>query len=279
MSLRSTQFQLVTRWLQYFRRAKTIFDIHSPFVADLVNAVVEDSRHFYAFSEIEALRAKMLESQVELNIQDFGAGSKVNPNATRTVADIARYSAISTATGQQLFRLAHFCKPQTILELGTSLGVSTLYLASAALHSKVITLEGCPDIAAVAQEHFKMLKRENIQLYEGEFKQNLPEALKTLQKLDFLFLDGDHRAGASWQYFEQCLEFANTNSVFVIADIHWSREMETAWSRMQAHPRVTLSLDLFHLGLLFFRTEPQQKEHFTIIQKRYKPWRLGIFGE
>lgn len=278
MRLFQVQFRLLTRWLRYFWRAKTIYDIHSPFVADLVHAVVEDTRHFYPFSEIEALRAQLLQSQAPLQIQDFGAGSKVNTSTTRTIADVAQHSAIEEETGKQLFRLVHFCKPKTILELGTSLGISTLYLASAVQQARVITLEGCPDIAAKAIHHFDILKRKNIQLIEGEFKTTLSKALQALQQVDFLLLDGDHRKGASWHYFEQCLEFAQETSVFVIADIHWSEEMEQAWARMQAHPRVSLSVDLFHLGLLFFRSEPLQKEHFTIIQKRYKPWHLGFFG-
>ncbi len=277
MNLFSTQFRLLARWLRYFWRARTIYDLHSPFVVELVNAVVEDERHFYAFSEIEALREKMLQSQVQLTIQDYGAGSKINPNTTRTVADLAHNAAVPTEVGQQLFRLAHFCKPKTILELGTSLGISTLYLASGASNAKLLTIEGSPDIAAKAQQHFDILKRENIQLQTGIFQQKLPEALKALPSLDFLFLDGDHREAASWQYFTQCLENAHENSVFVIADIHWSEEMERVWKRMQAHARVTLSVDLYHFGILFFRSENIQSEYFTIIQKKYKIWRLGFF--
>lgn len=277
MKLFSVQLRLLVRWLRYFWRARTIYDVHSPFVVEVVKAVIEDERHFYAFSEIEALREKMLQSQVQLAIQDYGAGSKINLNATRTIADLTRNAAVPAEVGQQLFRLAHFCKPKTILELGTSLGISTLYLASGASNAQVLTIEGSPDIAAKAQQHFEILKRENIQLKQGAFQKVLPEALKTLPQLDFLFLDGDHREAASWQYFTQCLENAHENSVFVIADIHWSEEMERVWKRMQAHARVTLSMDLYHFGILFFRTENLQPEHFTIIQKKYKIWRLGLF--
>jgi predicted O-methyltransferase YrrM len=275
--LLSVQLQLSLRWLRYAWRARTIYDIHSPFVADLVQTVVEDERHFYAFSEVEALREQLLQSQTLLEMGEHGAGSKVNPRPSRTIADLARYSAVPPEVGRQLFRLAHFCKPQTMIELGTSLGISTLYLASGALYAQVHTLEGSPAVAAKARQHFQILKRTNIQLYEGAFATTLPQILQNLTKLDFLFLDGDHREGASWAYFEQCLARTHEGSVFVIADIHWSAAMQRAWRRMQAHPRVTLSVDLFHLGLLFFRTENAQKKHFTIIHKRYKPWRLGIF--
>lgn len=269
--------RLLWRYLQYFWRARTIYDIHSPFVADLVNAILEDKRHFYAFSQIELLRDQLLQMRKELNIEDHGAGSLVNKNQMRSVASIARYSAISPATGRQLFRLVNFCKPNSILELGTSLGISTLYLASGALNAKVITLEGCPDIAAQAQHNFNVMNAQNITLREGTFEKLLPPALENIKTLDFLFLDGDHRAGASLQYFEQCLPHAHASSVFVIADIHWSDEMQQAWHRMRRHPRVSLSIDLFHIGILFFRTENRQPEHFTLINKAWKPWRIGLF--
>ncbi len=278
MDLIRTQARLFARWLRYFWRARTIYDVHSPFVADLVQAVVEDTRLFYAFSEIEVLREKMLQNDTPLSIQDYGAGSLVNANASRTIADLAQNAAIPAEVGRQLFRLVHFCKPQTILELGTSLGISTLYLASGALHAQVFTVEGSPAIAAVAQQHFKMLKKENIISQQGEFQAILPDILQNLNKLDFLFLDGDHQETATWRYVEQCLTLAHENSVFVIADIHWSQEMERVWMRLRAHSRVTLSVDLFHLGLLFFRKENIEKEHFTIIKKEYKFWRLGILG-
>lgn len=278
MKLLSIQFRLLLRWLRYFWRAKTIYDVHSPFVADLVNAVLEDTRHFYAFSEIEGMRRQLLESKKEARIEDYGAGSKVNKSNSRTIGNITRYSAISPRVGQWLFRLAHFRKPQTILELGTSLGISTMYLTSGALNAKAVTLEGCSDIAKQAQRNFTFLNKINIESREGIFEDLLPTALSDLQKVDLLFLDGDHRAGASLRYFEQCLAYAHEQSVFVIADIHWSEEMETAWKQLKLHPRVSLSIDLFYIGLLFFRTENKQPEHYTLIERKYKFWRWGIFG-
>lgn len=278
MKLLSIQFRLLLRWLRYFWRAKTIYDVHSPFVADLVNAVLEDTRHFYAFSEIEGMRRQLLESKKEVRIEDHGAGSKVNESNNRTIGNITRYSAISPRVGRWLFRLAHFHKPQIILELGTSMGISTLYLAAGALNAKVITMEGCADIAKQAQRNFTFLNKKNIESREGVFEKLLPTALSDLQKIDLLFLDGDHRAGASLQYFEQCLAYAHEQSVFVIADIHWSEEMETAWKQLKLHPRVSLSIDLFYIGFLFFRTENKQPEHYTLIERKYKIWRLGIFG-
>lgn len=277
MKLLLIQLRLLLRWLRYFWRAKTIYDIHSPFVADLVNAVLEDNRNFYAFSEIEGLRRQLLASKKVVQIEEYGAGSKVNANKIRTIGNIARYAALSPPAGRWLFRLAHFQKPLVILELGTSLGISTLYLATGAIKAKITTLEGCPDVAKQAQRNFAFLNKKNIESKEGVFEKILPLILRNLQPIDLLFLDGDHRLEATLSYFDQCLPYAHAQSVFVIADIHWSEEMEKAWKQLQSHPRVSLSIDLFQLGLLFFRTENQHPEHYTLIERKYKIWRLGIF--
>lgn len=277
MNLLFVQLQLLIRWLRYFVRAKTIYDVHSPFVADFISAVLEDDRHFYAFSEIEGMRRQLIQSKKMLKIEEHGAGSLVNKEAARTIGNIARYAAIAPQAGRWLFRLVHYFKPNTILEFGTSLGISTMYLAAGSLNAKVVTMEGSPEVAKQAQRNFTFLKKTNIISQQGVFAHILPTILQELKSLDLIFLDGDHRSGASINYFEQCLPFANPQSIFIVADIHWSAEMEQAWEQLKAHPQVSLSMDLFYLGLLFIRTENIQKEHYTLIEKKYKFWRLGIF--
>ncbi|MCB0550995.1 MAG: class I SAM-dependent methyltransferase [Phaeodactylibacter sp.] len=269
--------RLVWKYLQYYWRAETRYGLHSPFLYELVEKTVEDTRNFYAFSIIEGLRNLLLRDDTQITIADHGAGSKVTGSSRRAVHSLARHTAVSPATGRFLFRLVHFTKPTTLLELGTSLGISTAYQAAAARKARFITIEGCPETAALAQQHFEQLNLPNVQLLAGTFQEKLPEALRKLKRLDYLYLDGDHRQGASLDYFEQCLQFAHSGSVFVIADIHWSAEMENAWREMCRHPKVSLSADLFHIGLLFFRKEQREKEHFTIIRSVLKPWRMGFF--
>ncbi|MCO6491248.1 MAG: class I SAM-dependent methyltransferase [Phaeodactylibacter sp.] len=274
----ATHLRLVWKYLQYYRRAETRYGLHSPFVYELVEKTVEDTRTFYAFPIIEGLRSLLLRDNTAVTVTDHGAGSKAERSSRRTVRSLARHSAVSPATGRLLFRLVHFIKPATLLELGTSLGISTAYQAAAAHHAAFITIEGCPATAALAQQHLRQLNLPNVRLLAGTFREKLPEALRELKRLDYLYLDGDHRRGASLEYFEQCLPYAHADSVFVIADIYWSAEMEEAWAAMRRHPRVSLSVDLFHLGLLFFREEQREQEHFTVIRSGWKPWRMGFFG-
>lgn len=205
----------------------------------------------------------LLGNKRTIEVKDFGAGSSVLKTNTRKVKDIVRHSAKPAKYAQLLFRLVNYFQPKTILELGTSLGISTLYLAMANSKTKVISIEGSETIATLARENFKLLNVENIELIIGNFDKVLPAQLQKINCADFVFFDGNHRKTPTLSYYEQCLHYAHNNSVFVFDDIHWSQEMEEAWQTIKQHPRVTITIDLFFMGLVFFKTE-QAKEHFVL---------------
>lgn len=269
--------RLLLRYLQYFFRARTRYDLHAPFAYALTEAILEDNRSFYAFQDIALLRRGLLKDTSLIQIQDHGAGSLVSHSSNRPVNSIARYSAISSRSGGLLFRLVQFLKPRKMLELGTSLGISAAYQAFAAQNAEMISIEGCPQTAAVARRNLDKLNIDNVDILEGIFEEQLPGALQQLRKLDYFYIDGDHRKGASLAYFDTCLPYLHESSVVVLADIHWSDEMEAAWQILQQHEQVRLSVDLFHFGLLFFRPEIKVKTKITLIQSKYKPWRMGLF--
>ncbi len=251
------------RYLQYLLKARTRHGTHSPFVYNLLEEVVYDTRHYYVFDEIESLRKKLLRDGRIINVKDFGAGSKVNPSPKRKLKDIARNSAKAEKYGELMFRLIQKFKPETLLELGTSLGISALYQAAAAPKSKLITMEGCPETAAVAKENFDELELNNVEIIVGNFDETLSTTLNKITKLDYAFFDGNHRKNPTLAYFRQCLTKTNNDSVFIFDDIHWSDEMEEAWEEIKAHSSVTVTIDLFFIGLVFFRKE-QEKQDFVI---------------
>ena len=165
---------------------------------------------------------------------------------------------------QLFFRMVNYYQPQYIFELGTSLGITSSYMASALPSAKVVTMEGAPAVAAVAKSNFKKLSLSNIQVVEGNFDATLPSVLQSTPSVGLAFVDGNHRKGPTLQYFEQLLNKANDNSILIFDDIHWSREMEEAWASIQSHPRVTLTIDLFFIGIIFFRKEQKAKQHFIV---------------
>ncbi|MCG3165662.1 MAG: hypothetical protein POELPBGB_01430 [Bacteroidia bacterium] len=257
------KIRFVFRYLRYLLKARTRHGTHSPFVYNLLEEVIYDTSHFYVFDEIESLREKLLRDERTINIKDYGAGSTINSSPTRKLKDIAGNSAKAQKYGQLMFRLIQKFKPQTLLELGTSLGISTVYQASAAPKSKLITMEGCPETASVAKQNFEKLKLNNVEIVVGNFDETLSSTLNTITKLDYVFFDGNHRKAPTLDYFKQCLTKINNDSVFIFDDIHWSNEMEEAWEEIKANPSVTVTIDLFFVGLVFFRKE-QKKQDFII---------------
>lgn len=265
------------RLLKFYQKGITLYDIHSPFVASFIQFVLLDQRKFYAFSAIEKFRSLLLKNRYPIRILDYGAGSKANPAQFRTVRDIVRHGAVSPQSGQILFRTVLYRQPASILELGTSLGISTMYLRSAAVPSSFITLEGCMETATEARNNLGRMGYSDVEVVTGRFSETLPQMLSCLQALDLVYMDGDHRAAASYGYFLACLEKAGPGSLFVIADIHWSDEMEACWAQMRAHPRVRASLDIFRFGFLFFEDRFKFPVHVDLVPWYTKPWRSGIF--
>jgi len=270
-------FQHFLRFVKYYFRAKTRYNVHSPFLFDFTETVLEDDRWYYAFSEIETLRRMLLTNRTPLQITDLGAGPQASPAKVRTVAILAKYSANQPFACRMLFRIVQRYKPRTMLELGTSLGISTGYQAAAALSARMITIEGCPNIGRQALENLERMKAGNVAMLQGRFEEMLPVALKELDRLDYVFIDGNHRKEPTLKYYGECLAHAHDGSVFVFDDIHWSAGMEQAWEAIKSHPKVRVTVDLFFFGVVFFRSENAEKEHFTLIKWAWKPWAIGFF--
>ena len=261
-----SKFQLAKKYLHYYFTASNGkgHGIHSPFVFDFIKNVLNDKRHFYAFDNIETLREKLLKDKAIIEVEDFGAGSSIAKTNQRSIQSIARHAAKSKKYGQLLFRIVNYYQPKYILEFGTSLGISTAYMAAANTKAKVVTMEGAAEIANRAEQNFASLQLQNIQLIKGKFDKTLDEAFKLMPQVDFAFVDGNHRKEATLQYFQQLIIKINRSSIVIFDDIHWSTEMEEAWETIKQHPVVTASIDLFFLGIIFFRIDFKAKQHFTI---------------
>ena len=259
-------FQLAAKYLSYWLTASNGrgHGIHSPFLFDFVQYILRDKRPFYAYKDLEAWRAALLNDHTTVQVEDLGAGSVMLHGARRSIAAIAKHSAKSPKLVQLLFRMAHSYRPATIVELGTSLGISTAYLALGNPAAKLLTIEGAPALAERARQHFKHLSLDNVEVLTGSFEEKLPELLRAYPTVDMVFVDGNHRKGPTLAYFNLLLGHMAPASVIVFDDIHWSPGMEEAWSAIQTDPRVLLTVDLFHFGLVFFRKDFKVKQQFTI---------------
>lgn len=253
------------KYLQYYWHASNGrgHGMHSPFVYDLIRKVLNDGTRYPDYARVEAYRRACKKDTRPLEVRDMGAGSVHGTVSSRTVASIARHAAKPPKYGQLLYRLAKYYQPSTVLELGTSLGISSRYLALGAENTRMITLEGVPSIADYARGAF-VRDGLDIDLREGHFDDTLGPALQDLGRVDFCFVDGNHRLEPTLRYFQQILPHTGNGSMIIFDDIHWSAEMEAAWAQIRAHDAVRCSLDLFFVGIVFFRPEFREKQHFSI---------------
>jgi predicted O-methyltransferase YrrM len=261
-----SKIQLTYNWIQYVVLASNArgHGIHSPFVYELVSAVLNDDRYYYAYEKIERVKKNLLQDKRTLIVRDFGAGSSKNGNEIKKISEIAVKEVSGQKFGRLLFRLVNYYHARTIIELGSSLGISTAYLASADNLSRVISMEGSTAISGIANETFSQLELENIKLVTCNFDEKLETLILENPPADLVFIDGNHRKKPVLEYFEKFLNKISTTSMIIIHDIHWSREMEEAWAIIQQHPKVKLSIDIFSAGLVFFRDEFQTKQQFII---------------
>lgn len=250
-------------FLKYYLKAGNAHSIHSPFLFELYTKVYRDFSPNPDFERIEKLRSALKSDTRLIRVEDMGAGSRLNGSSERTVADIARKSLKSPFWCQFFYRLIRYYGYKNILELGTSLGVTASYLSLAAPDGKVWTVEGCGNTLKVARENFDQLHLQNIHAVNGNIDLCLKDVLEKTGSLDFVLFDANHRYQPTLDYFGQCYARAGENSVFVFDDIYWSAEMKKAWQEICADPRVSLSADFFHVGLVFFR-KGVEKQHFVL---------------
>ncbi len=252
----------VNSYIKFLVQSKNQHGVHSPFVFDLLTKCLYKKEDKVVFTPLNSYRSDLRFNPKIIEVNDFGAGSKVFSSNQRKVSQIAKHVGISKKRSHLLFKLVKYFQPGFILEVGTSLGIATAALSMANPNSRIITLEGCDETANIAQSMFKKYELDNIELIRGDFSKTYPKAIKK-HKFDLIFFDGNHTKKATLDYFENCLSYTHNDSILIFDDIHWSPEMEEAWKEIKNHPEVTVTIDTYQWGLVFLRKE-QQKEHFII---------------
>lgn len=251
----------VQSYLRFLWNSSNEHGVHSPFVFDLVTKCFYDRKPKPDYDTLKSFRKSLLQNRDDIEVKDFGAGSKVFKSSKRQIAKIAKTAGINPKRAKLLFKIVQYFKPKSILELGTSLGLASSALSIGGPFSRIVTLEGCPQTAKTAQQQFEKFGLSNIETVIGEFENGLSE-LKNAN-FDMVYFDGNHQKEATLNYFELLLPTINNNSLWIFDDIHWSAEMEEAWQIIKKNPKVTVTIDTFQWGLVFFRKE-QEKEHFVI---------------
>lgn len=251
-------YELIS-YLGYWLKRSEAHGLHAPFVFDLYTKVI--GKKPLLEKDIEVLRANLKKDHSAFSLKDYGAGSKLKFAKKRSIANITKTSSTPAKFSALLRDLVDYLNYSQIIELGTSLGINSLYL-SITPQSKLTTFEGDPTLAGLAQSHFQQFKRSNVQLIEGNIDQTLPEFLKnTNEAIDLAYIDANHRFQPTMRYYEAIYKRLRPNGMIVIDDIHWSKEMYAAWKTIKERPEVTLSIDLFEAGLLYFDVKLEKQDY------------------
>jgi len=255
-------FYRILAYIKFLIKSKNHHGVHSPFVFDLLTKCLYEKNVPKGLRKWEKYRKELLQNRNYIKVTDYGAGSKVFSSDQRQISRMAKHVGIGKKRAMLLLRLVDYFQFNTILELGTSLGLSTSTMALANPKAHITSLEGCKETSRIASQMFNKHGLKNIQIEIGNFEKTLSKALEQTA-YDLIFFDGNHSKEATINYFKKCVSTAHNDSLFLFDDIHWSKEMEAAWEWIKEHEKVTVTVDTFQWGMVFFRKE-QQKEHFTI---------------
>lgn len=256
---------IIKSYLKFLFHSKNEHGVHSPFVFDLVTKCFYNNTKYPEYYNLKSYRKSLLENKNTIEVTDFGAGSRVFKSNTREISKIAQTAGITPKNAELLFRIVRYFQPKSILEIGTSLGLATSALSLGNDKAKIITLEGCPNTQKQAQVQLQEQNSnfQNIEFVNTEFSSYFKTLDLSPITHNLIYFDGNHSKKATLDYFDALLPTILNDSVWIFDDIHWSAEMEEAWEIIKNHPKVSVTIDTFQWGIVFFRAE-QEKEHFII---------------
>lgn len=258
-------WHFIANFITHYWSATRIDVLHSPFVFDLYNSCIARQKTPTALLPIELLRLEAKQNKTPITQEDYGALGHLQKKRTKSISYFASTHAKPSRLAHIIYRMVNKYQYRHCIELGTSLGFTSMCIAKGLPNqAKLITIEGAAQIAQIAQQHFTQSNtQQKIELRVGNFDKLLPETLTQLPTIDFAFIDGNHTYEATTHYFYQLLNKVNNDSVLIFDDIYWSEGMTKAWEEIKNHPKVTVTVDLFYIGLVYFRTQ-QAKEHFKL---------------
>jgi predicted O-methyltransferase YrrM len=251
----------VLQYIKYFLKKEDRHALQSPFTYQIYQGLKEYKNQYnHRFPQVENLRQSLFEDDRLVTINDLGAGSQRFSSKERKIANIARYSCSSKKYSLLYQYFCSLTPAQTVVELGTCLGINSCYLAEVT-RDKLYSFEGADELVRLAKKNIEGY--EKIQLIAGDISETLPIFLRDRQSVDFAFIDANHTYEHTLSYFKQLMEKVHADSIVIIGDIHWSKGMENAWMKISNMEQVRLSLDFFECGVLLFKAG-LNKQHYIL---------------
>jgi len=255
---------LIKAYLRYWLNAVNQHSLHAPFVYDFYTRIIQGQQENELFDTIESYRHQYLQDENYIKVTSPGAPSRVSNDGKRKISRLAQHGISKPKNSRLLYRIIQDMQPEIIVELGSSLGINTLYLSAAYPQAQVYTFEGCKETAQLAAQLYDNWPIKNISLIEGNIDETLPRLCTKLDRIDFAYLDANHRFKPTVNYFNLLMKKSSSHSILILDDIYWSEGMYQAWKTIISKPEISLSLDLFELGIVFCRKLPI-KQHYTLM--------------
>lgn len=235
--------------------------LHSPFIFNFYRGVIKKENLEAVFQGIENVRNDLLSNNRQITVHDLGAGSSVSKSPTRKVSSIAKSALTAPKESRLYYRIIDSIKANNVLELGTSFGINTMYLASNPCVKNVFTVEGCGQTASIAKANFSSFRTDKIHLIEQPLQTGLDYVFNRVNSLDVVLFDANHTYEASLAYYRKCKPYIHEQSILIFDDIHWSEGMTKAWEQIKKEIEVTLTIDLFDVGLVFFKKNLEKEDY------------------
>jgi len=225
--------------------------------------------------KIEDKRSGLLASDETIQIDNFLKNESQNNGTEGSEVEYVRdacSASVSPSYGRLLYKLVRDYRPQRCLELGTCLGISTAFIASALSQNgkgQLVTLEGSSSRSAYAEQVLSALKLSEIKFITGPFNQTLDPLLEDYQDVDFCYIDGHHDGDATIHYFEKISAVLSEGAIVVIDDITWSEDMNRAWNTIRKKEEVALTVDTYMMGICIIdkkgEVNPTEKQSYEIM--------------
>lgn len=233
--------------------------IHSPFVYNLVTKVIDEKCGYYRYSDIELVRKQLLQNTTPVTYTDRRS---LNKQRTSTVSKLTKREAVNQKQGKLLFRLTNYFKPTRILQVGSGMGLSTLYMTSYDKKVNCVVLEHEAAFTPVLEWVYEKA-RTPVNLYTGSYKETLMPALKELKTVDFILFDIAPESGDIEYLFRECLKCAHEKTVFVCVGINRSRVMSCFWKEICANSDMTVTIDLYSLGIILLEKKLHKRNYIV----------------
>ncbi len=247
---------IIWKYVKYRLTAGNKHSVHPPTLFKFAEQVLQKSSQI-KYRSAESERRRLKRSKQILNFVDFGKSGILLQKA---VSDIAKHSLKPPKYAKLLCKIVAHQKAKNVLELGTSLGITTAYLAYNK-ETNVTTLEGDPSVVRIAETVWNQLGLTNIRSIIGPFEKTLDKVIT--KQYDIIYIDGNHRLAPTLRNFDKLLQASHSKTLFIFDDIHYSEEMEKAWRCLQADDRISSTIDLFFIGIVYI--DPSlSKQNFTL---------------